>query len=341
MRHSFTKTLLIIAGLAATIGLLYFFFSRNGTPGTRSATDVKNHPSLNTAKPSTQSSQNKEIKILIAGDTMLARTVGQSIINGTDPFLGVASLFRSYDLVVVNLEANVSPPQLGNPQPGKLFTFNAPLEVIPALKKADVGLVTLANNHTMDFGAQALTYETDNLTKNSIGYFGAGKNINGAFEPKIASLPGVTIAFIGLNDIETSYTKASSSTAGSAFFDKNLVAAALQKARQKADIVIVVPHWGVEYSLNYNSRQKEFGHFFIDSGADLVVGMHPHVIEGSEEYQGKMIYYSLGNFVFDGMSGNNTDQGNVLEVAIKNRKIASTRLIQIFLSSQGFPQLKK
>lgn len=90
-------------------------------------------------------------------------------------------------------------------------------------------------------------------------------------------------------------------SAGSAFFDKELIKKSLEEARSKSDIVIVYPHWGIEYSLNNSERQAEYGRFFIDNGADIVIGAHAHVLQNSEEYNGKQIYYSLGNFVFDNM----------------------------------------
>ena len=304
---------------------------------------IENNPSESSPSTIAESTGSaipaQPIKLLFTGDVMLARSIGEAIVKGTDPFADVKTVFSNYNLVCVNLETAIASPETGRAQYGKLYTFKAPVETIASLKNGGVGLVNLANNHSMDYGTDALTEGLQLLSAEGIAYVGAGSNSNEAFAPKVIELNGVRIAFIAVNEIETYYAAAESDRAGSAYFDRDLIAAAISEARNKADLVIILPHWGNEYQLKQTSHQQEWARFFIDSGADLVIGNHPHVIQGEEMYKDKHIYYSLGNFVFDQMTGSNTSRGNLLEIEVSDKNIGNTRLIPITLNAKGFPYL--
>jgi len=282
----------------------------------------------------------KDIKILVVGDVMLARTIGQLIKNGKDPFINVSNFFKEYDLVVANLETNISRAGIGDPKPGKLYTFNAPIESIKSLKNSGISMVSLANNHTMDYGTNALIDEMQNLNNGSVKYFGAGKNISEAFSAKNIILADTTISFIGVNDIENWITKVGINSPGSAYFDINQISNSIQNAKKVSDVVIALPHWGIEYNLSFTDRQNLLGKELIDNGVDIVIGSHPHVMEPSITYKNKMVYYSMGNFVFDEMPLiTNADKGYMVEIVIRDKKIISSKKINIRLNSYGFPSL--
>ncbi len=284
--------------------------------------------------------ENSEVKILMAGDVMMARTIGASILNGGNPFEHVKSTFDKYDFVAVNLETNISTPGIGYPASGKLYTFNSPLKSIDVLKENGIKLVSLANNHVADYGKDALVDQLKQLDAKSIAHVGAGLNIDEAFEPKYILVKNLKVAFVAFNDIENWFTNATSNTPGNANFDDSRMIASLKKARKNADIVVVWPHWGVEYSLSNSERQQQYAHLFIDYGADIVVGAHPHVVQNIEQYKGKTIYYSMGNFVFDGMSGiANATDGAMIEIIIKDKTIESSKFIKIKIDENGFPKL--
>jgi poly-gamma-glutamate synthesis protein (capsule biosynthesis protein) len=193
----------------------------------------------------------------------------------------------------------------------------------------------------MDYGAAGLLDQIKQLNTNEIQYFGAGKNSQAAFAPLILEMNGQKIALIGVNDIETWYTASGANSAGSAYLSETLIKSAIKLAKTKADIVIIEPHWGFEYYLNYVAAQKDWAHKFIDWGADIVVGGHPHVIEANETYKGKKIYFSLGNFLFDEMPQvPHAGDCQILSVEITDGKIAKQSLINVKLDSKGYPYLK-
>lgn len=289
----------------------------------------------------TNSEDSKNIKMLFMGDVMFSRSIGYQVLNGVDPFKNIKDKFNEYNILVANLETVVSRSYFLNQAGGKLFTFNSPLESLDVLNNNRINVVSLANNHTMDFGTAALINTMDNLKSKGILYVGAGGNESEAFAPKYLIYKDLIISFLAFNDIENWFANASPYSAGSAYFDKSKIQESINSAKASSDIVIVMPHWGLEYSLTNSDRQSEYGKFFIDSGADIVIGAHPHVLQNQEEYKGKTIYYSLGNFVFDDMCTiPNACDTALLEVNIENKKIVGSNLIPVRISDEGFPFLK-
>lgn len=259
------------------------------------------------------------------GDIMLARSIGQKILSGQDPFTHVHQHLQSYDLRVGVIETTIAQPNLSPSAPGKLYTFNAPLESIPLLKQVQINVANLANNHTMDFGPLSLTDMLNRFKQNSINVVGASNNADQAFSPLITELPlqgdtgqhpttTIKIAFLAFNDIETNFTAASDTRPGSAYFDQEKLSLGIQEAGEHADIIIAMPHWGIEYQQQPSERQRQIGHWLIDNGVDLVVGSHPHVTQPTEKYKDRYIIYSLGNFIFDLMDG--AEIGQIAKVDI-------------------------
>ncbi len=292
-------------------------------------------------------------EILFMGDSMLARGVGQKIKQGSDPFINVSGVLADHDARIINIETTIADPSKAVQASGKLYTFNAPLESLKSLKKANIDLSVLANNHTSDYGPTATTDMLDQFNNAKLATVGAGKTVEQAFAPTIVEVQAksagqpnktVRLAVIGVNDIENTYTKVSTSRAGSAYFDKKLIAKSVKQAKSsdKADIVIVFPHWGVEYTSIPSARQREWGKFFIDSGADVVIGGHPHVVQPTEEYKGKYIVYSMGNFIFDGMSGDAL-KGQMISLKVTktypagNIEVSKPSNIPTVIDSNGFP----
>lgn len=288
-----------------------------------------------------QEQSDNKISMIFAGDVMMDRTVGSTIEQGGNPFENVKDKFNEHDIVILNLETVVSDRAYAAQALGKLYTFNSPTSAIDVLKANNVSVVSLANNHSMDYGANALINTMDNLQAKGILHVGAGKTVNEAFAPRYLLFKNTKIAFLAFNDIENWFTDVSDYNAGSAYFDEGRIRSAVSEAKSNADIVIVMPHWGIEYSLNNSERQNYFGRLFVDSGADIVIGAHPHVIQNSEEYNGKMIYYSLGNFVFDGMcSIANACDAAMVQVFIEDKKILTSNILEVRIDDRGYPSLK-
>ncbi|MBD3362799.1 CapA family protein [Candidatus Dojkabacteria bacterium] len=283
----------------------------------------------------------QEVTILFAGDTMLARSIGDMIITGENPFKYVKDEFIKYDFVILNLECVVS--DRGAPFAGKKFTFQAPVRAISTLELSGVDIVSLSNNHTMDYGNNAFLDMIQRLDNSEIRYFGGGRDRKAAFAPLIIQRNGISIALLAFNEPESWVTKAGEDSAGTAWYQEDYLFDSITEAEDTADVTIVVTHWGTEYSREFSGDQQIKAQKMIDAGADLIVGAHPHVIQGFEVYEGKYIYYSLGNFAFDQMPhrGDGSGKGNMLEMSIEGNGNYQTRLIPIQLTNEGLPSLSE
>jgi poly-gamma-glutamate synthesis protein (capsule biosynthesis protein) len=273
---------------------------------------------------------------------MLARNVGQKMISANNwnlPFLKVATLLKSGDLTISNLE---SPFEQGGQTIFSGMTFGADPKSISGLKYAGINLVTLANNHFGNQGKSGMTYTMDLLKQNNISYVGAGNNFNEAHSPKIVDVKGLKIATLdydGVDSTPSSYF-ADSSSPGSAKMDINQVKIDIKNTKElNPDMIIVNMHAGTEYKYLPNSTQTDFAHAAINDGADMVIGNHPHSVETFENYNGKMIFYSLGNLVFDQMWSEQTKEGMILKLNLYGNSIKSFSLIPVYIIDYNQPQI--
>jgi poly-gamma-glutamate synthesis protein (capsule biosynthesis protein) len=280
----------------------------------------------------------KKIRLLMFGDMMAENPLADVIINDqANPFDYLKSIFKEYDLKIGNLETTINGRNIDTPKE-KPYTLSSPTQFVDRMKDAGLNLVTMANNHAMDYGDEAFFFGYNKLLESGIIPFGAGKDQEEAFEPRVVEVKGTKFAFIGINSAEYIHNIAGPNKAGTGSFIDWLVRASIEKARTMADIVIIWPHWGDEHTPAANDFQIEWGHKFIDYGADLVVGSHPHVRQNVEEYKGKFIYYSLGNFVFTGMGWNpEAVQGYMLHVEVEDKKIIKTWTTTVDLNYHGYP----
>jgi poly-gamma-glutamate capsule biosynthesis protein CapA/YwtB (metallophosphatase superfamily) len=219
--------------------------------------------------------------------------------GGAAPLAKVASRLRSADLTIANLETTLSnrgPSVQGKPAH---LIFNGHPKGILSLTSAGVDLVSLANNHAMDHGPLALTDTLAALDKAKIAHAGAGMNTTAAWRPAYVTVKGRRVAYVAATQNVPSFFLPSATRAGVANgHDLKRLLATVRAAHKKSDIVIVSVHWGVEQSYTPNARQKHDARALIDAGADIVLSHHPHVMQGIDTYKGKLIAYSLGNFLF-------------------------------------------
>jgi poly-gamma-glutamate synthesis protein (capsule biosynthesis protein) len=219
--------------------------------------------------------------------------------GGAAPLAKVASRLRSADLTIANLETTLS--NRGEAVHGKPahLIFNGHPKGILSLTSAGVDLVSLANNHAMDHGSIALADTIAALDKAKIGHVGAGMNTTAAWKPAIVTVKGRRVAYVTATQNVPSYFLPSATRAGVAngHAMKKLLAT-VRAVHKKSDIVIVSVYWGVEQSYTANAGQKHDARALIDAGADVVLSHHPHVMQGIDTYKGKLIAYSLGNFLF-------------------------------------------
>lgn len=204
------------------------------------------------------------------------------------------------DYMILNNEFALS--DRGEPMSGKAYTFCAPKKNAKLLAQMGVDAVSLANNHVYDYGRQAFLDTLTSLNKEGIAYTGAGKNAKEAKKPVYFNCKGKTIAVIAATRAEKYIlTPEAGENSPGVFrtYEPSQYVKAIRKAKKKADIVIAFVHWGTEYSVALEDAQKEQGKMYIDAGADVVVGAHTHCMQGVGYYNGKPIFYSLGNFWFN------------------------------------------
>ena len=207
----------------------------------------------------------------------------------------------SADIMMVNNEFTYS--NRGAPLSGKTFTFRAKPEMAENLLKLSVDIVSLANNHVFDYGETALIDTLDTLDHYEIPYVGAGRNLEEAKKIVYMEKGGMKIAFVSATQVERSYVFTKEATDSSAgvlrTFSPEAFLEVIRRAEETSDFVVVYVHWGTEGVNQFEGDQQLLGHQYIDAGADLVIGDHPHCLQGVEYYKGVPIFYSLGNYWFN------------------------------------------
>jgi len=284
---------------------------------------------------STKKKSSPKSSLIIGGDVMLARWVEQkSLSNGgwTSLFDKVRDTLKKPNCTIVNLE---SPIKGEKPQTQiNSLIFAAKPESVEALTDGGIDAVTLANNHITDQGQAGLAETQAKLNENKIAYSGADTDANKAKQAKILTCDNVKIGLIGA----TYGTNFPADGVNVAHIDE--ITDAIKQARPLVDYLIVYPHWGTEYNASPSPYQKELAHGYIDAGADLVVGSHPHVLQPVEIYKNKTIAYSLGNLAFDQASSGKKTEGALLSINLddKNQKFA---IVPIQIESYFRPEISQ
>ncbi len=269
-----------------------------------------------------------EITIAAVGDLMFGgRTEPFLKKYGPDyPFRDVRSALRQADIVIGNLESPIS--TRGVPVENKKFTLRAGPIAARALKSAGIRVVSLANNHSMDFGPLALADTLERLQENGILFTGAGLDLADARAPAVAAVKGKRIAFLSYSLTFPLEFFASPGRPGTAPGYSDFIQADIEKVRPQADLVVVSFHWGAELMTAAKDYQIELGRQAVDWGADLVLGHHPHVLQEIELYKGRMIAYSLGNFVF-GSESNRTNISMILLLTYRGNTLSKIEAVPL------------
>ena len=224
-------------------------------------------------------------------------------------------LISSADLALANMEES-APTHFSFHRHGTVFTGDPAL--IAGIARAGIDVASVASTHIGDGGPQGILQTIASLKKYGITPFGAGTNLAAARKPAIFTEGGVKVAILGYDGISSRYYGATATTIGDAPLNGNYVQADVRAARAAgAQVVIVFPHWGIEYTFGPSALQKRLAHLMIDAGADLVIGNHPHWVQSVEIYKGKPIWYSLGNFTFDQSWSEPTLEGVSLELTFR------------------------
>ena len=277
------------------------------------------------------------VSVVFVGDVMLDDTPGRVVRQGRDPFARVAHWLRDADLRVANLESIVA--TTGAPLPDKPYTFRAHPRVLPVLRR-HIDAVGLANNHAGDYGPAALAQTLDLLDRHRIGRFGAGRTLAEAHEPLIIERRGLRLALLAYNDFFPRSFQADVDRPGIAWIDEPDLRRDIRRAREhhRADLVIPVLHWGWEYETVARPEQRALARRLIEAGADAVVGGHPHVTQDIEIHRGRPIFYSLGNFVFDGFTDPVHNTGWLLRLELDRDGVRAWRVHPVLLDREGLPR---
>jgi poly-gamma-glutamate synthesis protein (capsule biosynthesis protein) len=291
---------------------------------------------ISAAASAEASNAEPSVSIAFVGDIMLDESPGKTVKSGRDPFEFFASLLNTADIRVGNLECVVA--TTGTPEPDKPYTFRAHPRVLKLLQR-HFDALSLANNHSGDYGPGAFGEMLDLLDRQKISYFGGGRNLAQAHTPLVIERNGLRIALLGYNEFFPRSFEADFDKPGIAWSEDEQVRLDIRTARTlyHADLVIPVMHWGWEHENLASSRQLQLARLMIDAGADAVVGGHPHVTQNVEQYQGKPIIYSLGNFVFDGFSDEDSNTGWLLRLEADRSGVRAWRTFVAHIDRKGTP----
>ena len=272
----------------------------------------------------TEEQEPEEVTLIFAGDIYLSSYVlnnyNSSGIYGvvSEPLL---TEMQQGDITIANQEF---PFSLGGTKaPDKQFNFRVDPMYTKIFSEMGIDLVGLANNHALDYGTEALTDTFTALKTAGIAYVGAGDDLAHAMQPSIIQAGQRSFGFLAASRVipEISWNVENQQPGMLCTYDSALLCQAIQEAKQQCDFLTVYVHWGIEKSSMPEEYQKQLAYQYIDAGADLVIGSHPHVLQGIEYYNGKPIVYSLGNYIF-------------------NQEISSTVLLKVRVTLQNEAVLK-
>jgi hypothetical protein len=242
-------------------------------------------------------------------------------------------------------EADLSIANFENPAPddwrfhGSGMMFSADPKHIKGLVDAGLDWVSLANNHMGDSGDSGILQTMKNLDKYGLAHGGAGANTKQAHKATLLEAGGITVGILGYDSIAGYYKSTATSPGTSRLSAKALVKDIAAARKAGADLVIVFPHWGIEYREKPSQYQVDMGRAAIDAGADMVIGNHPHWVEGMEVYKGKPIWYALGNFVFDQSWSEYTMEGITLELTLQGTDLRQIGIRPHLIMGKAQPNL--
>lgn len=256
-------------------------------------------------------------QIVLTGDIMLGRNVetkSKEMSDFTYPFRKVADTLRVADIVFANLEN----PIIDNcPKYDSGYKFCANPEMTQGLVFSGVDVVSLANNHTLNYGQEGLDETLDFLSGSGIIAVGVGKL-------ERISIQDTEYGFLGFDFVSNIPTQS----------DYNLV----KESDEKVDVLIIGVHWGEEYKALHNNFQRTWAEDLVENGADIIVGHHPHWVQDVEVINGVPVFYSLGNFIFDQMWSEETKKGALVHLTYSGNKLTDQKIVNIYMSSWAQPE---
>lgn len=277
------------------------------------------------------------VKLIFGGDVMLADGPGRLIAAGGDPLAPIAALLQAADVAIGNLETSVASANTGMPLDNKIYTFRATPQTVNVLK-GRFAAMSVANNHSGDFGREAFMETLAHLRSVDIAAFGGGANLREAHTPYWIAKNGIRIALLGYNEFKPRSFEAGAQWPGVAWSEDSHVVADIRAAKAAgADVVIPFMHWGWEREPKPSQRQRDLARLMVQAGADAVVGSHPHVTQGVDMVLGKPVIWSLGNLVFDGFELPAAKLGWLLRMTVDKHGIHNWNTVAVRMDINGTP----
>jgi len=283
----------------------------------------------------------------VVGDIMLGRRVGASLKQRGDPtavFRPLAERLASADITVGNLESTLSksgPPTQGGD------SFGAETSVLKGLRLAGFDLLSVANNHLGDYGEKAIVETVEKLNDADFRTVGAGSDFARAAEPRVITIDGVRVGFVATDSIGETPAAGRSSPGTNRInapprtgpLDAKALDRVADSVRDlEADVVIAIPHWGTQYTNKPEQSQRRISRALADAGVDVVVGGHPHWVQGWESIGDATIVHSLGNFVFDMDFMKETNEGIFVEIVSRGGNVVAIRPVPYVIDARFTPR---
>jgi len=265
----------------------------------------------------------KKRTLVATGDIIPARSVNHQTIKYGDftwAWKHIAPILKNGDITLINLESPLV-PHCPSTVEGMIFCGDQ--RNIQGILFAGVDVANFANNHMGNYGINGITQTKELLEQNTIGVSGLG-------EPSVFDVRGMKFVFLGFDDIGPSVIPIATG-------DNENMKKEIEKAKTMGDILIVSMNWGVEYTDKPTDRQIKLAHLAIDSGADLIIGNHPHWIQPVEFYKGKMIMYAHGNTIFDQMWSEKTKEGVIGRYTFYDKILIDVEFIPLYIQDYGQP----
>lgn len=261
-----------------------------------STTAAQELPASTSSSTTTTASPKAPISLGFAGDTSFTHGL-----DARDPLGDVVDLLEAPDLTAVNLETTIGESGVGTAV-DKTYIFRSPPQSAAILADAGIDVVSLANNHTLDYRREGLLRTIELLRTEGIGLFGAGPDAAAAYAPHRVQVGDWSVAFVGFTHIECGWVAADPTSwpeaAWACLGFEGRTVQAVASAASAADLTVVMVHWGIEKQHCPEPYQRTLASAWIEAGADLIVGSHPHVLQGVEQIDGTWVIHSTGNFAF-------------------------------------------
>jgi poly-gamma-glutamate capsule biosynthesis protein CapA/YwtB (metallophosphatase superfamily) len=303
-------------------------------------------PRSETREPRPTPTREPLTTLTVVGDIMLGREVATQSGGAAARLAPMTPHLRAADLTIGNLESTLS--DAGSPRQGS-DSFHAPAAVLRTLARAGVDALSLANNHTGDYGDRALLETVAAFEGHRVESFGAGRDLRAASRPAVINRNGVRFGFLGFNAIGET-PRATARTPGALSVrmpprtgpldraDLGHLLRGVRDLADRVDVVVVLPHWGTQYTHAPEPVQSLVGRRLVEAGADLVVGGHPHWVQGLERYDGAVVAHSLGNFVFDMDFMEQTMEGVTLTARFRGDSLLGVELTPYRLDATFTPR---